>query len=132
MAVVCVYSESPEETGEEGETLFPLRLKPLDMPVWTVDRLCLLVGLPCSVEIGNECGRGVDWIAQLLVEPARLQNAQRLKVVLGEDVEVVCLCGHQVRIASGDRRIRGLVRIDYSGGHEVADVGASESAAVYQ
>ena len=47
--------------------------------------------------------------------------------MLGKDVEIVRPGRHQVRIAGGHRWKRSLVRVDGDGGHEVADIGPSDS-----
>src|SRR6202035_312026 len=130
MAIVCIHAKSTQKSRKERKPLLPLRLKPLDMCAGSVDRLCLLVGRACSVEVGDERGRRIDRVGELLVKPTRLQNSERLKVMLNEDVVVVCLRWHEVGIARRNGRIRSLVWIDNGCRDEIAYVGTSETAPV--
>jgi hypothetical protein len=74
MAIVCVDAKPAEKPRKKRESLLPLRLKSLNMCARSVDRLCLLVGPACSVEVGDECGRRIDRVGELFVKPTCLQN----------------------------------------------------------
>src|ERR1700733_12008142 len=130
MTIVCIHAKPTEKSRKEGKSLLPLRLKPLDMCAGSVDRLCLLVGLACSIEVGEERSCRIDRIGELLVKPTCLQNSQRLKVMLNEDVVVICLRWHEVGVTRRNGRIRSLVWIDNGCRDEIAYVGTSETTPI--
>src|SRR5277367_1391277 len=130
VTVVRVDAKRAQQTRKERETLLPLRLKPLDMRAWAINSLCLLVCPACVVVIGDEGCDRIDRTMKFLKEVTGLQDTQRLKVMLGENVEVIRQSRHKVGIAGRNGRIRSLVWIDHRGWYQVADVGPGEAAAV--
>src|SRR5215469_10627843 len=118
VAVVGVDAEAAQNAGQEGEALLPLRLDTLDVRIGTVDRQRRLplfaiwrgtLRTKCAAVVIHEICDGVDRIGEVLVKISKLQNAQRLEVVLDEDIEVVALRRHQGGVAGLDGRVGRLV-----------------------
>src|ERR1700675_1018102 len=79
---------------------------------------------------GNLAARRIDGVRQLFVKISGLQDAERLEVMLDQNVVVVGFRGLQVGISNGDAGTAGSVGVDESRRHEIADVGSRNALAI--
>src|SRR6202795_95371 len=129
LAVVRGYAKSFQQPRKKRKMLLQGEFDTLDMSVGTVDGLQepeSRVGLPRR----NGAGCRVNRIGQMLVEVSGLDDAQRLEVVLDQDVVIVGFGRLQVGISLSYHAGGWIgIGVNNGGGHEVADIGTGEALA---
>src|ERR1700674_1790972 len=100
IAVVRRHAHTIQETWKKRQVLLPGHLDTGKVCAGSVDRLSHLV--PGKLPARWQRADGKNGVAQGFVEPAGLDYADRFQILLKQEIEIIGMCGLEVRIARPD------------------------------
>src|ERR1700682_1248823 len=130
VTVVGGHSQAAQGARQKLEVLLPGELDASDVSRIKIRLLAESERGELRV-VGWEKSLGLnDWIGQTLVKPTGFDNADRLQVVLEEQIEIVGVGRFQVGIALGNPRTEREGLVDKTGWREVREVGTRNASSV--